>query len=191
MFALFRRLGRFTAGSATQRSWEIIISFAEVNRSPTWSQIDHRRPGVCRGGNPMVSLVGDVHEPKHASTIGFSKAWQGKKNEWEERGRKRGPKRRPRPLRVHSPALGWLSLVGLRPHRAQLCFTRQMPLYSESVACDVGPPKPDKRAHRVLLLSGPRLPGTWPQNRCPEPPLPPTKPRRDVQPHRPLATDRH
>ena len=41
---------------------------------------------------------------------------------------------RPQVRRDHSPALTWLSLVGLLPSRAQLRFTRQVQVYQDGIA---------------------------------------------------------
>ena len=86
----------------------------------------------------------------------------GQKNECFEK--KRPGTLLPRALRVHSPALAWLSLGGLLRSRARFRFTRRFRLYPNPPVCNrpklktsqTRPPGPAKPIHQPTLTKHPR-----------------------------------
>ena len=77
---------------------------------------------------PHAGPVPSQHAPPVIRDGGFFQAWEDKKNDGPGKEKALSPRRKPGPG-GHSPALTWLSLVGLHPCRAQLRFARQRPSY--------------------------------------------------------------
>ena len=104
-------------GPEAPRRAEVVLAAVFTDGLPPESPNHSLRRGVC----PSAETHGEVARRFAAQVF---EGWQGQMN-----GVKRGRSRRQsgRDRAGHSPALTWLSLVGLLLSRARLRFTRRFP----------------------------------------------------------------